>query len=179
MRVDSKHSPAAHCDFACGRSGLSCNGGGSNTSQAPRCTECGAASMRVSRCALCTYLHTGICGAERDRGGCRVGWVVGSFGSIPAWVQCTPRGRPSSTTSSVAVTSLTRSSSLNPFSRIVDFAFSFIYLSLTFLLGSFVASCLLHPLSLAEYVFFCLSLLRLLLSSSELVNRQTSRNEEK
>lgn len=47
MRLDGKHSPAAHCDFACGRSGLSCNGGGSDTSQAPRC---GAAS----RCALRT-----------------------------------------------------------------------------------------------------------------------------
>lgn len=69
MRADSKHSPAAHCDFACGRSGLSCDGGG--TPQAPRCTE--RSSSHDARLSVCTYIRTrgyGEIGAAS-----RVGWV--------------------------------------------------------------------------------------------------------
>lgn len=77
MRVNGKHSPAAHCDFACGRSGLSCNGGGSDTSQAPWCTEWNSLDARLSMCTTYPTYIRGICAPlnQRDRGGCRVGWV--------------------------------------------------------------------------------------------------------
>lgn len=128
MRADSKHSPAAHCDFACGRSGLSCNGGGSGTPQAPRCTE--RSSSHDARLSVCTYLHT--CGDTRNSEiGAAVG-LGGLVGSIPVWVQCTPRGQlPFSAATSRSLPPST------PCSRIIDFRvlhYLSLSLSLTFFL---------------------------------------------
>lgn len=85
-----------------------------------------AAEPRGLSLSVCTYLHTfriyrGGYTERRDRGGCvESGWV----GSIPAWVQCTPRGQPFSLRRHLAYFS-----SLNPFIHIVDFALSSLFIS--------------------------------------------------
>lgn len=120
-----------------------------------RCTE--RSSSHDARLSVCTYLHT--CGDTRN-GEIGAAWVGlgGLVGSIPVWVQCTPRGQLpfSATTSSL-------SSSLNPLQTVpVDFVLSFIYLSLSFsdfLSVSFVTTSCLHLLfSLTGFVFFYLFL---------------------
>lgn len=71
-----------------------------------RCTE--RSSSHDARLSVCTYLHT--CGDTRN-GEIGAAWVGlgGLVGSIPVWVQCTPRGQ---LPFSAATSSL--SSSLNP-----------------------------------------------------------------
>ena len=128
MRADSKHSPAAHCDFACGRSGLSCNSGGSGTSQAPRRGT--AATMRASH-GIHLPIYVQRYTEQRDRGGCRVrwaGWLDTGLGSMHT-ARPTPLLRRSSSRSLPPST---------PCSHIIEFVFSFIFLS-RFLWLSFYA----------------------------------------
>lgn len=168
MRADSKHSPAAHCDFACGRSGLSCNGGGSGTPQAPRCTE--RSSSHDAR-PLGVYLPTYVRGyaEQRDRGGCRVGWV----GWLDTGLGSMHTARPTP----LLRCHLALSSSFNPlqpYHRLRVPHYLSLSLSLTFFLC--LSSPPPVPLSffspLAEYVFFYLSLpvAPLLLAARQSVN---------
>lgn len=164
MRSRSKHSLAAHCDSACGRSGLSLSGVTAVTVESDgtpshhtgsvKYTErseraphilvyCAPLSLSLSWCALySTYLHIyGRYAREREREGKSeqrdrgVGWSVGvawggsaryrlGFNAHREATIPTPRRY------------LARSSSLNPFGHIVDFAFSFVSSSL-FLFLSF------------------------------------------
>lgn len=121
VRANSKHSPAAHCEFACGRSGLLCNGGGSEThhglamhgEEQPRCAPLGV--------HLPTYVW-GYVGSSEI--GVAVESGESAVGSIPAWVQCTPRGEPSSVAASRALPPSIPSAAFS----IVDFAFFLIRL---------------------------------------------------
>lgn len=170
MRADSKHSPAAHYDFACGRSGpLSCNGGGNGTPQAPRCTE--RSSSHDARLSVCTYLHTRAIG--------EIGAAVGLGGlvsSIPVWVQCTPRGQlPTSRSlppSTLCGRRLVSSTSCSPLSISLSFS--------DFLSVPFVTISCSHPLSPLPFfsspsTYSSICLCWSLLFSSRLVNRAESR----
>lgn len=142
-----------------------------------RCTE--RSSSHDARISVCTYLHT--CGATRN-GEIGAAWVGlgGLVGSIPVWVQCTPRGQ---LPFSAATSSL--SSSLNPLQTVpVDFVLSFIYLPLSlFLRFSF---CVFRHHFLPPSPFFpspgsysSICPCRSLLFSSRLVNRRIPRDERR
>lgn len=173
MRADSKHSPAAHCDFACGRSGLSCNGGGSGTPQAPWCTE--RSSSHDARLSVCTYLHT--CG---DAGNGEIG-AAGRVG----WVGWLDTGLGSMHTARPTPPSLRRYlalfSSLNPqqpYRRLRVLLHLSLFLSPTFL--RCLSSPLPFPLSLfpSPDTYSSICPYRSLLFSSRLVNRRIPRGEE-